>query len=63
MFQIKAGKMTNEEEIEKMLESGNPQIFTEGVSGWEELLTPPPSMNTIHNSNILNLDTDRNEAS
>lgn len=29
---IKAGKMTNEEEIERMLESGNPQIFTEGVS-------------------------------
>ena len=24
--------MTNEEEIERMLESGNPQIFTEGVS-------------------------------
>ena len=23
--------MTNEEEIERMLESGNPQIFTEGV--------------------------------
>jgi hypothetical protein len=27
----KAGKKTNEEEIERMLESGNPQIFTEGV--------------------------------
>nr|BAK03506.1 predicted protein [Hordeum vulgare subsp. vulgare] len=25
------GKMTNEEEIERMLESGNPQIFTEGI--------------------------------
>lgn len=31
LFQSKAGKMTNEEEIERMLESGNPQIFTEGV--------------------------------
>lgn len=30
----KAGKMTNEEEIERMLESGNPQIFTEGVNNF-----------------------------
>jgi len=29
---LKAGKKTNEEDIERMLESGNPQIFTEGVS-------------------------------
>lgn len=28
---IIAGKKTDEEEIERMLESGNPQIFTEGV--------------------------------
>ena len=26
-----AGKKTDEDEIERMLESGNPQIFTEGV--------------------------------
>ena len=31
LFNLKAGKKTNEEDIERMLESGNPQIFTEGV--------------------------------
>lgn len=29
----KAGKKTTDEELEEMLESGNPAIFTSGVSG------------------------------
>lgn len=29
----KAGKKTTDEELEEMLESGNPTIFTSGVSG------------------------------
>lgn len=32
-FCHKAGKKTTDEELEEMLESGNPTIFTSGVSG------------------------------
>lgn len=32
-FCYKAGKKTTDEELEEMLESGNPAIFTSGVSG------------------------------
>lgn len=31
-FCYKAGKKTTDEELEEMLESGNPAIFTSGVS-------------------------------
>lgn len=31
-FCFKAGKKTTDEELEEMLESGNPAIFTSGVS-------------------------------
>jgi hypothetical protein len=32
LFCYKAGKKTTDEELEEMLESGNPAIFTSGVS-------------------------------
>lgn len=34
-FRYKAGKKTTDEELEEMLESGNPAIFTSGVSDSE----------------------------
>ena len=40
LFCAKAGKKTTDEELEEMLESGNPAIFTSGVSVRELGCTP-----------------------
>lgn len=42
-FCYKAGKKTTDEELEEMLESGNPAIFTSGVSDPGAGMHAPPS--------------------
>lgn len=47
-FCYKAGKKTTDEELEEMLESGNPAIFTSGVSELGAETHAPPQRREAH---------------
>lgn len=49
-FCYKAGKKTTDEELEEMLESGNPAIFTSGVSDSGAGMYAPPQKRALGSS-------------